>query len=292
MLAPSAGTLPRGHALVEPYLYDVVQYGSYDGNGKLQSAPHSNGFGSLTYIIYGLADRLSVGVIPTAGYTSESNGLSSSAIGLGDLGVLAQYQILKYRPGSAIPMTSIAVQETLPSGTYDQLGNRPSDGIGGGAYATKLSLYTQNYAWMPKGRILRLRLNASQTFSSSTNVDGVSVYGAAAGFHGSAKPGNALSIDAAAEYSITRNWVLASDVVYGYNANTRVSGSSGVTNLGTSESWAIAPALEYNWSPNVGILFGMRFIPAGRNSGASITPAIAVNYVHQSAEQIRRDRYL
>src|SRR5690348_11021258 len=34
MLAPSAATLPRGHFLIEPYLYDVT-------------SPHSNGFGSL-----------------------------------------------------------------------------------------------------------------------------------------------------------------------------------------------------------------------------------------------------
>jgi hypothetical protein len=55
MLAPSAATLPRGHFLVEHYLYDVT-------------APHSNGFGSLTYVPYGLADRVTVGLIPTAGF--------------------------------------------------------------------------------------------------------------------------------------------------------------------------------------------------------------------------------
>src|SRR2546428_176623 len=48
MLAPSAATLPRGHFLIEPYLYDVI-------------AAHSNGFGSLTYMNYGLADGVTVG---------------------------------------------------------------------------------------------------------------------------------------------------------------------------------------------------------------------------------------
>jgi hypothetical protein len=50
LLAPSANTLPRGHFLIEPYLYDVITQGSYDSKGTRQSAPHENGFGSLTYI--------------------------------------------------------------------------------------------------------------------------------------------------------------------------------------------------------------------------------------------------
>src|SRR6202035_5995319 len=63
LLAPNASTLPQGHVLVEPYLYDVI-------------GAHSNGFGSLTYINYGLANRFTVGVIPTFGYNKLSDGLS------------------------------------------------------------------------------------------------------------------------------------------------------------------------------------------------------------------------
>lgn len=267
MLAPSAGTLPHGHVLVEPYLYDVME-------------SHANDFGSLTYVIYGLTDRLSVGAIPTAGHNIPSNGPRSSSVGLGDLGVLAQYRLLQYQPGSWVPTTSVTVQETFPTGAYDQLGTHPSDGFGSGVYTTKVSLYMQDFAWMSNGRILRLRLNLSQSFSGHANVDGVSVYGTSDGFRGSVKPGNALSIDASAEYSMTSNWVLASDVVYGDSDNTRLTGNTGVTDLGASTSWAFAPALEYNWTPNLGILVGVRLIPTGHNTAASITPAIAVNYVH------------
>src|ERR1700723_3161845 len=69
MLANSAATLPRGHFLVEPYLYDVV-------------GAHSNGFGSLTYVEYGLVDRFTVGMIPTAGFNKMNDALSSSGVGL------------------------------------------------------------------------------------------------------------------------------------------------------------------------------------------------------------------
>jgi hypothetical protein len=277
LLAPGAGTLPRGHLLVEPYVYDVMQYGSFDRNGTLQSAMHENGFGNLTYIIYGLVNRFSVGLIPTFGYNKVSSGPSSSNIGMGDLSVLAQYRLT---PDSWLAKASIALQETFPTGAYENLGNNPNNGFGGGVYSTKVSLYTQAYAWMPNGRILRVRLNFSQSFSSSANVNGVSVYGTGASFAGTVFPGATSTIDVAGEYSMTRNWVLASDIVYGYTGNTRLTSGSTVTYLGTSESYAFAPAIEYNWNANVGIIAGIRLFPAGRNTAASLTPVFAINYVH------------
>lgn len=89
LLAPSAGTLPRGHVLVEPYLYDVMGYAAYDRHGVIVPATHSNAFGSLTYVIYGLSDRVSVGVTPTFGYAQTSGGPNSNGIGAGDMGLLA-----------------------------------------------------------------------------------------------------------------------------------------------------------------------------------------------------------
>jgi hypothetical protein len=280
LLAPSAATLPHGHVLIEPYVYDVMQYGSYGSNGRLTQAPHANGFGSLTYIIYGLADRLSVGMIPVFAFNTASNAPSSSGVRFGDLALQAQYRIAQYRAGSWIPTTSINVQETFPTGKYDQLGDRPANGTGSGTYTTTLSLYTQTYFWL-RGRILRMRVNASQSYSSSTNVNGVSVYGTGAGFHGSAKPGNSFTLDLAQEYSITRNWVFALDEVYHHSGNTQVVDANGsVTNSGDSTAFQLAPAMEYNWTSNVGVIVGLRLIPAGRNTSASVTPAIAINIVH------------
>ena len=45
MLANSAGTLPRGHFLIEPYFYDVA-------------GTNSNSYGSLTYMLYGVSGQV------------------------------------------------------------------------------------------------------------------------------------------------------------------------------------------------------------------------------------------
>ena len=133
---------------------------------------------------------------------------------------------------------------------------------------------------MPNGRILRFRLNLSQAFQGTANVTGVSVYGTREGFHGSAKPGDTFTLDVAQEYSITRSWVFAIDEVYHNSGNTQVIGPKGVTNSGDSHVYYLAPAIEYNWTPNVGMIAGARFVPAGMNASASITPVMAINIVH------------
>ena len=287
LLAPSANTLPRGHVLIEPYLYDVISQGFYNAQGTKVRAPHENGFGSLTYINYGLANKFTVGLIPTFNYNEISTGIGSSGVGMGDLTVQAEYRLHLFREGSWKPTTSVTVQEALPTGRYDQLGSRLSDGMGSGAYTTTLALYTQTFFWMPNGRILRLRFNVAPAFSRSANVQDVSVYGTSQGFRGYAKPGDSIFVDAAGEYSLTQRWVLALDATYHNQANTNVAGynlsnptQSVFLNSGSSRAWGLAPAVEYNFSSKVGVILGVRTFPAGRNTSNSITPAIAINIVH------------
>jgi hypothetical protein len=276
MLAPNATTLPRGHLLVEPYLYNVI-------------SAHSNGLGSLTYVNYGLLDRVTVGMIPTAGFNVANSGPSSSSVLLGDLTLQGQYRLAKFQEGRWIPTTSAVVQETFPTGKYDRLGDRP-DGLGAGAYTTTLALYTQTYFWLPNRRILRMRFDASQAFSSNVNVEDVSVYSTTEGFRGHAKPGSWFLADSSWEYSVTRRWVLALDATYRHNWNTHVTGynlNSGsgqnpsvLLNSGSAEVFAFAPAIEYSWKPNLGVLLGTRIIPPSHNTNATVTPAVAINFVH------------
>jgi hypothetical protein len=285
MLANTPATAPPGHFLIETYLYDVAGEGRFDRRGVRRGAAHSAGFGSQTYVVYGLADRVAVGLIPTAGFNTVSGGASSSGPGLGDSSVLAQYRLTQFHAGSWLPTTAINVQETLPTGKYDRLGDRPSDGLGGGAYTTTLSFYSQTYFWLPNGRLLRMRLDLSQAFSRRVNIEGVSVYGTAPAFRGYANPGRSFTFDASWEYSLTRSWVLASDVVVRHNGNTRLvdraqhpPGSR--LDSGASDAFYVAPAIEYNWQSNLGVLLGVRLVAAGRNTANTVTPVVAINYVH------------
>jgi len=290
IVASGAGTLPQGHALVEPYLFDVIRTGRYDTDGHRRSAERDQFFGSLTYILYGVTDRFTAGLVPTFGFNDLSHGRDSSSIQIGDVSVLAQYRLSQFHEGSRVPTASLFVQETLPTGNYDRLGANPADGIGAGAHTTTVALYLQYYFWMPNGRILRTRFDLSQSFSNTVDVRDVSVYGTSAGFRGRAAPGNQLTLNPSLEYSITRNWVFALDLVYQRDDTTRLRGvgldpvtSAPVpvdADFGSAWRFGVVPAFEYNWSGAVGLIVGARWFAAGRNTGATLTPAIALNMVY------------
>jgi hypothetical protein len=279
MLAASPGSLPPGHILLEPYFFDV-------------KSAHNHGFGSLTYALIGLVPKITVGAIITGGWNRPDDGSSSSGIRFGDLTLQGSYQLTQFHKGSWVPTTSVVLQHTLPTGKFDRLGNRPSDGFGSGAHTTAVAFYAQSYYWLPNHRILRARINLTQGFSNSANLQDVSVYGTSNGFRGTAKPGAFFSAIAAAEYSLTRNWVLALDLQFNHDANTRVSGYDSLDpnsvqnppsilfNSGARHSFAFAPAIEYNFTSSVGVLLGTRIIPSNPTTTSSITPAIAINIVH------------
>ena len=270
LLANSAGTLPRGHFLFEPYVYDVI-------------SSHNHGVGSRAYVLYGLVDQLTVGVIPIVGDNKPRGLPGSSGFLMGDFTAVAQYRLTQFREHHWLPSTALHFEQTFPTGRYDRL-KQASDGLGGGAYSTSIALNSQTYFWLPNGRILRLRFAVAQSFSRSVKVRDISVYGTEAGFRGRAHPAPSLMMDAAGEYSLTRRWVLALDANYQHSGDTRVIGAQNSANvrLDSGSNWALgfAPALEYNISPNLGVIFGARVIGIGGNYSPSLAPVMAINIVH------------
>ncbi len=276
MLANSAATLPKGHALVETYAFHQIQ-------------KDSSLYGSLTYLLYGITDKFTIGLKPMFGMTSS--GGDTSRVGFGDLTLHTQYRLTSLDAAPDQPAISVSLQHALPTGRYDQLDTRPAPGLGSGSHATIVALYGQQYFWLANGRPFRTRLNISSTFSREAKIKGGSIYGTHSGFRGRAKPGDLLSLGVSGEYSVNRSWVLALDLIFNHAGTTRVKGFDPPVavgglpvpvqySLGSSQWVSIAPAVEYSWTPNLGVLFGTRFNPRGRNNPASITPAVAINYVY------------
>lgn len=287
LLASSASTLPQGHWLFEPYLYNSVAVGRFDGRGDRSSERHSATVGSLAYLIYGATERVSVGVIPKFAYRNASGPGGSSGFGMGDFSVQAQYRLTQFSEEHRVPTTSVIVIETLPTGKYDRLDENSQSALGSGAYITTLAFYSQYYFWLPTGRILRTRLNVGFAWPGSASVADSSVYGTSAGFSGHARVGRTATMDAACEYSVSRNWVLALDIVGEHDDNTRVTGK-GVgpsfaggyaSSLGSSAQLVIAPAIEFNWNAHVGVIAGTRIAGLGRNATQTLAGVVALNMV-------------
>ena len=265
MLASTAETLPHGHFYTEPYFYDVIVAGDHH--------PGSSGFYQ-----YGLLDNLTVGFQPS--FATATNRLGRG-MAIGDLKLLSQVRLTHFTPDHRVPTIALVLNEVIPTGKDDRLG--PSqEGHGSGAFATELGVNVQHWFLLNNGRLLRARINVLQRFYNKASVEGRSVYGTDAAFRGHARPGARTTLIGAVEYSLTNEWVLAFDIEADFAGHTKIVGQGTGGRLVRTRSPAsrdvgFAPAVEYNWGPSAGALFGVWIIPKGHNSPASVTPAIAIS---------------
>jgi len=264
LLASTAETLPRGHFYTEPYFFDGISGGQHN--------PGSSGFYQ-----YGLAGNWTVGVQP---FFSLGTRRDNRGAAIGDFKLLSQVRLSHFTAEHRVPSVALVTNLVVPTGKYDHLGALKS-GHGSGSFAPELGVNVQHYFLLKNGRLLRARINVLKDFPLRTHVTGRSVYGTGAGFRGHARPGSKTSVILGAEYSVTKEWVVAFDVERDQWGRTKVSGRNADGSLVeqiSRRSWDVgfAPAVEYNWSERAGAIFGLWIVPKGHNTAASVTPAVAI----------------
>jgi hypothetical protein len=264
LLASTAETLPRGHFYTEPYFFDGISGGQHN--------PGSSGFYQ-----YGLAGNWTVGVQP---FFSLGTRRDNRGAAIGDFKLLSQVRLSHFTAEHRVPSVALVTNLVVPTGKYDHLGALKS-GHGSGSFAPELGVNVQHYFLLKNGRLLRARINVLKDFPLRTHVTGRSVYGTGAGFRGHARPGSKTSVILGAEYSVTKEWVVAFDVERDQWGRTKVSGRNADGSLVeqiSRRSWNVgfAPAVEYNWSERAGAIFGVWIVPKGHNTAASVTPAVAI----------------
>jgi len=263
LLASNANTLPQGHVYTEPYFFDGISGGDHH--------PGSSGFYQ-----YGLRDNWTVGMQP---FFSLGMKRYNREVAIGDFKLLSQVRVSNFTPDHRVPSVALVTNLVLPTGKFDRLG-AVKNGHGSGTFAPEIGVNVQQY-FLVGDRLLRGRINVLHQFPLRTDVRDRSVYGTSQGFRGHARPGAKSTLILGAEYSLTKEWVLAFDVEADAWGRTRVRGRDalGATVRETSpKSWNVgfAPAVEYNWSDRAGAIFGVWVVPKGHNTQSSITPAIAV----------------
>ena len=264
LLASNANTLPKGHVYTEPYFFDVISGGEHN--------PGSSGFYQ-----YGLLDNWTVGVQPFFSWGTQPH---NRDVAIGDFKLLSQVRVSNFTPDHRVPSVALVTNLVLPTGKDDHLGAL-KQGHGSGSFAPEIGINVQQYFLLPNGRLLRGRINVLQQFPLRHDVSGRSVYGTGPDFRGHARPGSKTTLILGAEYSLTKEWVLAFDVEADFWGRTKVDGRDGngpLVRHVSSKSWNVgfAPAVEYNWSDRAGVILGVWIIPKGHNTSSTVIPAIAI----------------
>lgn len=279
--APSPALPKAGLLALEPYVVYQTTTGAYGNHGAHISTAHETSTSeSLLVIKYGITDRLSVEALPSISH-SWNNITSSSGVSVGDLPLELEYRVKNGDHKTGSPSVTFDLGVTLPTGQYDRL-KKPINGVGSGAYTLKEGVVFQSLFDSWGNHPMRVRVyGAAYEPLSRPSVQDVSVYGTGQGFAGSVKPGISGVFGVGVGYALDRRWVLALDLVQNYAHGYTLTGVDGpgvgVWRHGASNSsTALAPAIEYSWSGRAGIVAGVAFTAAGRNTPSYVAPQIAL----------------
>jgi hypothetical protein len=286
--APGATNVPPGLGFIQPYVYLTENYASFDSERKSRSLSSSlvslNPSASLQF---GITDNLDIAIGNLQGFVNWQHGQSGG--GFGDINVSLGFPICFET--IHVPAMRFIIREIFPTGQFNYLNSNGYNlsATGGGSYQTYFGLSLSKTTFWRSQHPLRLRLAATYTIPSCVCVHGFNTYGGGYKTNAKVRPGNIFFGDIAFELSLTQRWVLASDFVYTFTNETTYSGYAGVKGDGSpaslgsgySDSISIAPALEYNWSENLGIIGGVWFSVYGRNSLNFVSGVFSVAYTFE-----------
>jgi len=208
------------------------------------------------------------------------------------------YKLHSYKQGKPWPTFSVVPEVNAPVVNSSHAIWEPGFG-----------LWAIRPFWVPGGRILRVRASQdfffpaySRTHSSAANWTGIPLSSACPATATSCSFSRAWSgkTQIGMEYSLTKHWVPAFDFVIGnYGGQNKYNGAAeqGIVGftaagapiagvIGGTRSYAVDPALEYNFTGNTGIIFGVEVTVGGTNSGYAMGNFINHNNGSYIAPQI------
>ena len=286
LLAPFCRTVAPKHTNWQPYLFFTDDIGTSDHKWKHSSAPNELVVNGNLLVTRGFTDFFDTQLVLNVFYKKE-NGQSSTR--LGDTAIIPSFQALVDNPHGIMPDLRITFSQSFPTGKYQKLNPRKNgtDSSGSGAFTTAPGLNFQKLFHIYDHHYLRMRLTTAYALAIPVHVKGFNTYGGGFGTRGTVHPGNKWTAILAGEYTFTQNWVAAIDIMQIFENKTRFSGKRGRTAEGlparvggpSKKQLSLAPAIEYNFSKNLGVIGGVWFSVWSHNEKNFISGVISVNYL-------------
>lgn len=284
LISPSAYTVPQGHVSLEPYFYFFDHTGVYNNHWKAHSQPHFHSNQFQLKIKIGVLPYLDLHVYPQVFYNTTQGRHYFNA---GDLPIGINFQLLRSQLKDPWPAMKLALRTNVPLGKFQHLraDRRRTDAIGSGSWQPAAGLVFSKL-WHTSGiHFLEAFLSFNYQIGTRADVRGINTYGGAPNTRGTVYPGNVFTVDGAFQYNFTQRWAFTCDFIYQHNNKNRFSGKSGTLADGnraamrrpSREQLSLAPGIEYSWSASLGVIGGVWFTYAGRNSSRYTTPIIALS---------------
>lgn len=271
LITGSAHTLDPGLVNIQPYLYVFDNFALYDSKRHAHDIKKYIVVNPTATIQTGIFKWLDV-TLGLQGYYKQREGVSSGNIGDTSL----SFGIQLIRETEYIPAVKLALSESFPTGKYRNLKPHKAavDSSGNGSFVTGIGLNFGKVIWWWLTHPLNVRLASKYSIYSDINVKNFNAYGGGYGTKGHVKTDGIFTADLGLELSLTQKVVIALDVCYEYDKKFTFKGKKGFTidnepaETGSpmSDVLSLAPALEYNFTPDIALIGGAWFSVYGKNA--------------------------
>ncbi|NGX34434.1 MAG: hypothetical protein K1060chlam1_00787 [Candidatus Anoxychlamydiales bacterium] len=285
LLADNGTNTAKGKVNIQPYLFFRDTNGVYNKSWGHQSAPSTFTFHSQLELEAGLTKWLDIKFIGNALYKDKEG---EKSFEVGDTNVEIGIQLLRDKMFTMIPAIRLTIAENFPTGKYKNLNPNKLgiDASGSGSYETLFGFVLEKVVYWFESHPIRYRINPTYTYSTKVSVKNFNTYGGGFNTNGKVKPGGFFSGIFSFEFSFTQRWVFAMDIAQTYSGKTTFKGMPGLAEDGsiasnakkTSNQTSLAPAIEYNFSANLGVLAGSHFSVRGKNSTDFASGIISATY--------------
>ena len=274
LLTPAAHVVPCGHYNIEPYLFVTTQYGHYDSHWNPHSISKFHNLIMEVPVQIGIPWHCDVTISPQWTW-NHTHGASHWV--LNDLFFNFERQLLYDKKGKWWPAIKLELSANFPIGRYQKLQPRAKGtDIGGtGSWQPSVSIAMSHLYWWGGHFFFTPRVNIQYTFPTAVHVKHRSIY---ANTREKVYPGQILNVLFGFEISLSQRWAIANDISYLHINKTRFKSTT--PSLPSCEQFSLAPAIEYNWSENYGIIAGAWFSIAGRNLPEFASAVVAINVYH------------
>jgi hypothetical protein len=282
LLAPSAITIPPGHFNLEPYIYINANTGHYDHNWKRQKVE--------TFWVNELQPSIQIGINNWMDFQLNPTLLYNYTKGagkwvIGDMPIGFDFQLFHTSHLITKWNTALKLQlrETIPMGKYQKLNPKKllTDVGGQGSWQTAAGLVWGNVFYLGGTCFVTWRHSFQYLIPAPVHVKNLNAFGGGRGTNGTVYPPQNFQYDMAIEITLSQNWAFACDILLSWSGKTRFKGKTLFPMTTPPQAqFSLAPAIEYNWNANIGIIFGSWFSFAGRNSTQFTSGVFAFNYYH------------
>lgn len=282
LLATGASNVLPGDLTIQPYLTFTWKYGNYQNNWSMKNInPFQYTLSPALFLEWGVTDWLDFNLMPTM-FTKWRG--SETSTHLADTYTALGFQLLNDKKHTPYPDMRLVTIVTFPTGRFEEadVPQFVTDFSGAGAIEYGVVLSTAKKFYIDPMHPFRITTNLGYSRSTSVKINGFSVYGGGRDARGTVQPGSAALFNLTLEYSITQPFTIAVENIIHWVGKTTFKGFEDGKSVGSPESFlfTFCPEIEYSFSQNQGVVAGLWWHYAGKNSPAFLAPVVSYVYTY------------